>query len=319
MNGASWGHPSQPREPRRSVAEVADRLARQGVPVLPLYGVDVQRGRCLCRKWRTCSSPGKHPVGANGVKGASTDSNHVRSYFQRHPTMNIGAATGHVFDVLDLDGDEALELLQREVMDRSPEVYPGFIGDQDPVIVRTGRGWHVYFAPTGEGNRARMGGLDGVDWRGIGGYVLVPPSVHLTGHRYAAMGQARPLSSSPVAPRPLLQMLRREGPWSPASQEDVSRSLSGSERPQRPPGPSRGRWSPQGLLDRMAAATEGERNGVLYWCAGRLTLDYLQGRCTDQEYGDAMADLHVAAVRRGLGDHEVRKTIESARRGQLSR
>src|SRR6185312_7731225 len=50
-------------------------------------------------------------------------------------------------------------------------------------LVRTGSGgWHLLFAPTGMGNRVRF--LPGVDWRGVAGYVVLPPSIHARGPRY---------------------------------------------------------------------------------------------------------------------------------------
>ncbi len=44
-------------------------------------------------------------------------------------------------------------------------------------------GWHYYLAPTGLGN-VRPRGLEQVDWRGRGGYVVAPPSRHRSGHPY---------------------------------------------------------------------------------------------------------------------------------------
>jgi hypothetical protein len=59
---------------------------------------------------------------------------------------------------------------------RHPAEHPGS-------VVRTGGGgWHLLYAPTGLGNR--VGLLPGVDWRGHGGLVVAPPSVHASGRAY---------------------------------------------------------------------------------------------------------------------------------------
>jgi hypothetical protein len=46
----------------------------------------------------------------------------------------------------------------------------------------TPNGVHLYFLPTGLGNRARF--RPGLDWRGAGGYVIAPPSVGVDGTVY---------------------------------------------------------------------------------------------------------------------------------------
>jgi Bifunctional DNA primase/polymerase, N-terminal len=52
-----------------------------------------------------------------------------------------------------------------------------------PLVRTGGGGWHYYLAPTGLGN-AHFRGLEQVDWRGRGGYVIAPPSRHASGQAY---------------------------------------------------------------------------------------------------------------------------------------
>ena len=61
-------------------------------------------------------------------------------------------------------------------------------------LTRTGSGWHYYLAPAGSGNRAGL--LEHVDWRGVGGYAVAPPSRHASGSRYRWL---RPLT--PTCPK----------------------------------------------------------------------------------------------------------------------
>ena len=51
-------------------------------------------------------------------------------------------------------------------------------------IVKTGRGWHLYFAMPAGCARIPCSTRDGLDVRADGGYVVAPPSVHLSGHIY---------------------------------------------------------------------------------------------------------------------------------------
>jgi hypothetical protein len=51
--------------------------------------------------------------------------------------------------------------------------------------VQTRRGWHLYFrCPNAQNWKG-----PGVDVKAAGGYVLAPPTIHPTGHRYAGVGE----------------------------------------------------------------------------------------------------------------------------------
>lgn len=119
--------------------------AQQGWPVFPLL-------------------PGmKEPYIKNGLNGATTDLERIRSWWAKHPDSNIGLTTGGTFDVIDVDGPEGIKSLS-ETTDL-PDMH-GRVG--------TPRGFHLYVKATGHGNRAGM--KPGIDYRGKGGYVVAPPS-----------------------------------------------------------------------------------------------------------------------------------------------
>lgn len=111
---------------------------------------------------------GKQPLlskrsGGNGLHDATTDLDQVRQWWTQHPEANIGLPTGHLFDVIDVDGPEGIRSLQE-------------VGLTEAVHgkVSTPNGFHYFVTPTGDGNRARV--LPGIDYRGVGGYVVAPPS-----------------------------------------------------------------------------------------------------------------------------------------------
>lgn len=163
-------HPGSPRS-RRASAALA--YATNGVPVLPLYEIRAD-GRCACQR-PGCDRPGKHPRLPKGVHDASTDPGRVARWWRWWPDANVGAATGHLFDVWDIDlpAAEACDLLTD---------YLGDLAASWP-STRTGSGGtHVFVYPTGHGNRAKF--LPGCDWRGRSGYVVLPPSGHASGHLY---------------------------------------------------------------------------------------------------------------------------------------
>jgi hypothetical protein len=108
--------------------------------------------------------------GGNGFKDATTDTERIARWWGRHPDHNIGLATGHRFDVIDIDpkngGVESfLKVLKAK---RIPECHA--------IAVTGSGGMHLYVMPTGKGNFTKVGGRAGIDYRGIGGYVVGPPS-----------------------------------------------------------------------------------------------------------------------------------------------
>ena len=117
-----------------------------------------------------------------------------------------------------------------------------------------------------------------------------------------------PLASCPEAPPKLRAKVLREG---------EHRSSSTRLRAVDPNSHRLGAWSPHGVLNRMAAAFEGERNHVLFWCACALRRDWFAGRCDDDELTEALDALEIVAADTGLGGDEINRTVESARKAVL--
>jgi len=149
-----------------------------GWAVLPLWSA--RDGRCDCGHV-DCDSPGKHPHGRyapHGLKDATRDKVVICSWFSDGQLVNIGIRTGPESGILALDvdpchgGDESLK-----------ELGPL----PDTATVQTGGGgWHSYFKyPDGLNIRNSAGKLGpGLDIRGAGGYVVAPPSLHVSGGVY---------------------------------------------------------------------------------------------------------------------------------------
>jgi hypothetical protein len=133
--------------------------ASRGIPVLPLHypvatlqsARPVEVGRPPQRPtWSTacscgdvgCGQVAKHPLGAlvpHGVREATTNRARVLAWWTRFPLANIGLACGQHFDVLDLDGPDAVAAL-RAFADRHHINLPA-----GGPVVRSGRakaGWH---------------------------------------------------------------------------------------------------------------------------------------------------------------------------------
>jgi hypothetical protein len=139
----------------RTLARAAAWYASVGLPVLPLSpGRKIPLGGDCC--W------GSH---ARGSRQASSHGEAVAHWWTAHPTANVGVATGHVLDVIDVDGPAGW----RTWLDVAD--WPDVLG---AVVTPRPGGIHRYIRRTGLPNRQR--GWPGVDYRGTGGYVVAPPS-----------------------------------------------------------------------------------------------------------------------------------------------
>lgn len=172
----------QEREPHGSFLDHALLYAQAGLAVLPLR------------------PKGKTPLPRHGVKDATTDPQRLRDSWRRWPAANLGVAVPERCLVLDLDTEDALQRLKAE--DRPLPA---------TARARTARGYHLWYR-TPSPVRNRVAVLPGVDVRGLGGYVVVPPSVHPSGARYE---WEEPLKRSTVAEAPAwLLSLLSEAPGS---------------------------------------------------------------------------------------------------------
>jgi len=109
----------------------------------------------------------KVPLTKNGFHDASMNPDTIRAWWTRTPQANIGLTTGHMFDVIDLDGPQGIRNAA-DIADRLPPT----LG-----TITTPHGFHLYIRPTGD--RCKNGFVPGIDYKGIGGYVVAPPSITL--------------------------------------------------------------------------------------------------------------------------------------------
>lgn len=162
--------------------ESAIRYAAQGWPVLPLH--HPIEGACSCGN-PDCSSPGKHPRTEHGLSDATTDPEAITRWWAEDPNANIGVRTGHVSGmvVLDIDAKNGGLESWRDLQD--------FNGRVDTLTSHTGGGGlHLFFeAPTEDLKSTSSQIAPGVDTKAEGGYVVMPPSLHISGKRYRWEGQ----------------------------------------------------------------------------------------------------------------------------------
>lgn len=168
----------EPENPLAGFARVDAALwwAEMGVSVFPLF--DAPAGVCSCPDGAQCDSPGKHPRVSGGVKAATTEPEQITEWWSSWPNSNLGGATGSGLHVIDIDCAEG-------EVNLDPWKCP------PTMETSTAKGRHLYYVePPGFDAGNTQGGRGprhlgvGIDTRGRGGYVVLPPSVHKSGHVY---------------------------------------------------------------------------------------------------------------------------------------
>jgi putative DNA primase/helicase len=172
--------------------------AGQGIPVFPLH--EVYDGVCTCACTRkkcsddkhgcgaSCANKGKHPRWhredlPHGLENATTNLSQIRRWWMRWPTANVGGAMGREMQLIALDFDprHGGDLSLNDLL----EAHGG--GWLQTLTFKTGSGgFHFVFQyPADQVLRNSAGEVGpGVDTRGEGGYIVLPPSIHASGNLY---------------------------------------------------------------------------------------------------------------------------------------
>ncbi|UPW02914.1 bifunctional DNA primase/polymerase [Rhodococcus pyridinivorans] len=254
------------------LSAAAPEFARAGVPVFP------------CAPW------GKRPATEHGFHDATTNLDQVEAWWRQSPGANIGVPTGAASGTVVVDVDVHGPVDGHASFDRARRA--GLVDGWELLVRTPTGGLHAYYPATpGTEQRSWQAARAGIDFRGDGGYIIVPPS-------------ARSIEGTTVA----YQV--EEVNAGPASLLDAGR-LRDFLDPRPTPRPA-----PAGLdrgvdVTRLAAWVagrgEGERNRGLFWAACRLAENGLPA-------SDALDVLTAAAGHAGLAEREITATVRSAYR-----
>ena len=198
--------------------------------VFPVHGI--VDGQCTC-KTDCGKSAGKHPCTSHGLLEATTSQATIREWWKQYPNANVAIRTGQVsgifavdLDVKEFDGPKAWS----DLLDMH--------GGIDTLTALTGGGgqhW-VFQLPPGielqnQVNCPNLG--DGIDIRAEGGYIVVWPSIHLSGNQYewdaAVAPTLPPLWLTQLCPKVHAEPIKNEGEYEPW----VSDALQGVGETQR--------------------------------------------------------------------------------------
>jgi hypothetical protein len=200
----------------------------------------------------------------------------VTGWWQMCPNANIGIVTGEISGiiVLDLDGPA---VAQRREIPTTP-------------ISLTGNGMHIFFRHPGENVRSIR--RTGIDLKAEGGYVVAPPSIHLSSRRYE--WQLGPFIEPADPPDWLMDLILPR---------EVERETGPVRR-----GSAYGRAALRGELNTLARTQIGARNNQLNRSAFSLGQLLAVGLLDRSEVEHTLT---VVASAIGLGAREIQATLRS--------
>lgn len=230
-----------------------------------------------------CKPLKKLPATEHGFLDATTDPSQIREWWRRMPNANLAIPTGLPGrDVLDIDirtsgsGLPHLEILADM----------GMLTDVLRKVRTPSGGMHLYFRASGLSSSKITG--KHIDFKAGGGYVLAPPSyVEEPTYRGSYVEEA---VYEPDFPQPL----------------DWAACKLILEPPRfRIPKPESQRKNGGAYVPWVGRQGEGNRNHGEFWAA-----------CLDIDLtgGSNLGAIEEEAIRSGLGEIEVRRTIQSAMR-----
>jgi hypothetical protein len=235
----------------------------------------------------------KTPATKHGFKDATLDADQIKTWWRENAEYSIGLPTGNVSGVWVLDVDLPDGPATLEALEKKYGELPKTKRQQ------TGSGGTQYFFKYDPSisvkNTARKLG-PGLDTRGDGGYVILPPSGHPSGGHYKWIKNG---AKSAILPAPawLIDLLQE-----PKDNQPARQTYNGGTS----------RYGERALLnqtDRLLGASQGERNNTLNEVA--YSVGQLVAGGEIDEY-QARAAIYGAAFTIGLKEREINRTIDSA-------
>lgn len=228
--------------------------------------------------------------GGRGFQDATTDETQIRRWWDRWPQANIGAEMSARSGRLTIDIDP-----------RNGGSYDQLVavhGELPPTLAQqTGDGGvHLIFEHPGDDFLDEMPGVPGVDIK-ANGYIVLAPSVHPNGNRYAPLGE-RTLPAK--LPDSYLALMRKPDKPEPAQMEP-SPIRKGVRREAREVDKAE-HW----LRKAVAQAGEGSRNNTGFWLACQLR---------DDEVSESEAEVTMRAYARMVpgSDYDEGEALNSLR------
>ena len=275
--------------PSNPILDAALAYAAAGIPVFPCDPRPDPPGTPAAQKrakrplvpGADKDAEGRDIPKTGGLHRATTDPETIRAWWRNRPQALIGMPTGGRSGILAIDFDPHGETVAETEARLIAAVGPLPVC---PRVRTQSGGMHLYFRmPDGiEAPRNSAKRLQNIDWRGDGGYVIVPPSTMLDGNGYSWVVEWGAVDL-PDPPPALLDLVLQRGAF----------ARERRARPNHPEFPDGSVSSPaQSSVRRPVGDDPGARQVRLY---GLATLDRARGDVAGCAQGRRGHELNAAA------------------------
>lgn len=255
-----------------STFAVASKLASLGVPVFPVR------------------SDSKRPVTRHGFHDASTDTDQIEAWWSSIPNASPAIPTGQASGVVVVDVDVHGRVNGYEAATRTWQA--GLLSGWELMVRTPSGGMHLYYPVIDAAEqRSWQSASSSIDFRGDGGYIIIPPSARMIGNhleQYAVervnYGLTRSLDAAQLREFLEPRLDRTRHPATGDRGMDVGRLAA---------------W--------VSRLQEGERNHGLFWAACKMAEN-------DIPSDTALDVLAAAGGSAGLAEREILTTVRSAYR-----
>lgn len=295
----------------KSTAEILEWYSRQDWKIFPCRAKSTEWKDKTTGEIRTAAA--KSPLITNWPKVATKDLAQIKRWHEQFPGCMWGCATGSAsgFWALDLDRHNGADGAQalREYIRKNSLISPKTLNQ-----FTAGGGWHLLFRmPEGVDVRNATGILPGVDVRGSGGYIVIPPSINQdTGQAYHWQDEHMPIAEAPAW---LLELVMKKDRQT--SVLDTKTPDTGAQATYSGPngGTAYGLRAMRDEIAMLRAAEQGTRNDSLNRAAVKL---YALAAGGELDADAVTRELEAAATTIGLPYQEITATMSSARRAGLA-
>lgn len=255
-----------------STFAVASKLASVNVPLFPVW------------------SGSKRPVTRHGFHDASTDIDQIEAWWSSTPDASLAIPTGQAAGVVVVDVDVHGRVNGYEAATRTKRA--GLLSGWELMVRTPSGGMHLYYPATDAAEqRSWQSANSGIDFRGDGGYIIIPPSARMIGNHLERYTVERV----------------NHGFTSGIDAEQLREFLEARpDRPRRVPTGERGMEVGR-LTAWVSRLQEGERNHGLFWAACKMAEHNIPSNT-------ALDALAAAGGSAGLAEREILTTVRSAYR-----
>jgi hypothetical protein len=159
---------------------IFDIVFNNGLEIIPLQSIT--NNKCTCKK-ENCRSPGKHPLLNQNWKFVATNNmEKINEWINKNENINFAVVTGNMSKihqkylvVIDIDKENP------EFIAKLPKTF----------VYKTGNnGYHYWFWSKVPIKNSVSSLAENIDIRGQNGYVVIPPSKHISGKCYEMLKSA---------------------------------------------------------------------------------------------------------------------------------